>query len=703
MRFGIIHRLSTDALAALGLLSLVTSGELDFWVCVAIGSALLAAMLIPEGSQGTPLLRHLGVVSSLALLVLQTTRVFLGHDSLTVAVEFAAGLQLIRLATRRGAAHDQQIILLALLHLVAGTVLGGGLAYGLCFLGFLVVAPAALVLSHLRREVEGNYRQGARDRTGLPVDVPRILRSRRVISGRFLAATCCLSIPIFVFTALLFVLFPRVGLSLLLINHARSERMVGFSDRVDLGKVGRLRSDPTIALRVYPTDLGPTPPTRIPLYLRGTAFDAYDGTTWMRDKTLVTANHAGNRVWTNGAAETVGDSLMLIDLEPIQPPVIFLPSQTIAFDVLIEDRLSRRVPRITQGREDDFQYQTPDERGLRYRIFAAANPTAKPLASADRQRYLALPPKLSERTHELARAWAADANSPGEIAENFERNLRSQYRYDLESPSGAAENPLEHFLFESKRGHCEYYSTSMAVLLRLTGIPSRNVTGFAGGTFNRFGRFYAVRQGDAHSWVEAYIEGVGWRRYDPTPAGESIPRSETSGIIALMRDMLEAASERWDRNVVGYDLEQQVAFLKSVRKRLGKSEADSAGSRAWRWLLVVGLLGASAWIVYRMRRKDPRAIEPLRQDFRAEALRVVALYQDLEREMKLWGVPRLPHMPPLRHAKSLEELRHPIAPDVLELTLVYQEVRFGDRAFASNDDANFREKLGALRKTRAAA
>ena len=91
---------------------------------------------------------------------------------LELAVEFAAALQIIRLATRRGAAHDQQVIVLALLHLIAGTVIGGGLGYGLCFLGFLVVAPGALVLSHLRREVEGNYRQGARDRTGLPVDVP---------------------------------------------------------------------------------------------------------------------------------------------------------------------------------------------------------------------------------------------------------------------------------------------------------------------------------------------------------------------------------------------------------------------------------------------------------------------------------------------------------------------------------------------------
>ena len=189
----------------------------------------------------------------------QAVRLFLGAEVLQLAVEFAAALQIVRLATRRGAAHDQQVIVLALLHLIAGTVLGTGLAYGLCFIGFLMVAPGALVLSHLRREVEGNYRQGARDRTGLPVDVPRILRSRRVIGRQFLVATCLLSVPIFLFTALVFVMFPRVGLSLLLFNRARSERMVGFSDKVDLGGVGTLRSDPTIAMRVELPNLSAEP------------------------------------------------------------------------------------------------------------------------------------------------------------------------------------------------------------------------------------------------------------------------------------------------------------------------------------------------------------------------------------------------------------------------------------------------------------
>ena len=130
----------TDSLAALGLLALITSGELNHWFAVAVLVGLALAVVIPENFQDRPWMHRIGVVLPLTLLGAQAVRLFTGASLLETAVEFAAGLQVIRLATRRGAAHDQQVIVLALLHLIAATVLGSGLAYGLCFLGFLVIA-----------------------------------------------------------------------------------------------------------------------------------------------------------------------------------------------------------------------------------------------------------------------------------------------------------------------------------------------------------------------------------------------------------------------------------------------------------------------------------------------------------------------------------------------------------------------------------
>ena len=374
MRFGLIHRIMTDSLAALGLLALITSGELNHWLTIAVLVGLAGAVLMPESWQDRPLVRKIAVVLPLALLGVQVLRFFSGASLLEIAVEFAAGFQVIRLATRRGAAHDQQIIVLALLHFVAGTVLGGGLAYGLCFLGFLVVAPGALVLSHLRREVEGNYRQGARDRTGLPVDVPRILRSRRVVGRSFLVFTCLLSVPIFLFTAALFVAFPRVGLSLLLLSHPKAERMVGFTERVDLGGVGRLRSDPTIVMRVEVPNLPKEPPPRVALYLRGAAFDNYRGKSWSRSAggTLRAEQH-GRQVQVLRFPDLLRDRAMHIDLEPIEPPVVFLPPEAVALTVAVQGAsLLNNVPQISAGPEGSLTYKTQDERGLRYDVSLAA-------------------------------------------------------------------------------------------------------------------------------------------------------------------------------------------------------------------------------------------------------------------------------------------------------------------------------------------
>lgn len=711
MRFGLVHRIMTDALAALGLLALVTSGELNRWITIAIVLGLVGALAVPERWQDARLMRHLGVVAPVGLLLLQLGRLMIGAPVLQLAVEFAAGLQVVRLATRRGAAHDQQVVVLALLHLIAGTVLGGGLTYGLCFLGFLIVAPGALVLSHLRREVEGNYRQGARDRTGLPVDVPRILRSRRVIGKQFLLFTCLLSVPIFLFTAVLFVMFPRVGLSLLLLNHGRPERMIGFSDKVDLGGVGKLRSDPAIAMRVEPSELAENPPLRVALYLRGTAFDSYDGRSWSRSVTQrAPADMQGSAVRIRRSPDPARDQKLTIDLEPIDPPVVFLPNDAVAMRLLGRGvTVIGPTTTVLAGPEGEFKYVSAEDRGLRYEVFLAGKNEAppRPLTDAERKRYLthpALPPRVAE----LAKAWTSNAKTPYAKAAAIEAKLRSEYRYDLDSPSGAEKDPLDHFLFESKRGHCEFYSTAMAILLRTQDIPTRNVTGFVGGTFNRFGRYYAVRQGDAHSWVEAYIDGQGWVRFDPTPPSDAAPRSEITGALAFMRDFVEAAAQRWNRHVVGYDLKQQVSLFRSVRNRYASlrgasSVTEGLGSprRAWLFALGVGLIVAGVYWFRRTRRAGDDKKEPPKPDELA-AQRIVALYRSLEATLVVLGVPRPPSVPPWAHALGLEALGHPAAAEVRALTEIYLEARFGDRQLDEAERKSYADRVRALRQLRSA-
>jgi transglutaminase-like putative cysteine protease len=702
MKFGLVHRIMTDALAMLGLLSLLTGGELDLTMAIVTGVCMVLAVLIPERYQEHPRLRSFGVFASLTLLGVQLTRAVSGGDLLQLSVEFAAALQVIRVATRRGAAHDQQIILLALLHLVAGTVLGGGLAYGLSLVGFLVIAPGALVLSHLRREVEGNYRQGARDRTGLPVDVPRILRSRRVISRRFLLVTCSLSIPVFLFTAVLFLLFPRVGLSLLLLNHSRSARMIGFSTRVDLGGVGKLRSDPTIAMRVHLNEPPPTPAARLALYLRGTAFDAYDGTSWTRTRPQpsLASIEEGNIVRI-AASGRLQNEAMSIDLEPINPPIIFLPTDTVGIRINEPgDGIGFRAPKVLVAADDEYKYERADERGLQYSVYRDRS-RPEPLPLDERKRYLEVPPAIAGQISELAKRWVGPLATDWEEANAIEERLRTEYRYDLDSPSGAAAQPLLHFLFESKSGHCEFYSTAMAMLLRTLNVPTRNVTGFIGGTYNRFGEFYAVRQGDAHSWVEVYLEGRGWTRFDPTPPSSSAPRSEVTGMVAFLRDVIEAAAQRWSRHVIGYDLDQQIELFRSVKQRY----RDYGGPDVKRKLqpfapaLTVLAVGAFAYFLWRRFHVRRVRVRPGKLIGQAAAVtRAVALYRMLEDALRSMGVGRQPTTPPLAHARALSQLNHPAAAEVLALTELYLEARFGRRELSLDEERDFERRVKKLRR-----
>jgi len=722
MRFGLVHRIMTDVLAALGVLAVVSTASLSHWTNLVLLVGLAAALLIPDTWQSRPALRHFATLAPLALLILQGARLVAGRSPLDVAVEFAALLQIVRLATRRGAAHDQQIIVLALLHFIAGTVLGGGLTYGLCFFGFLVVAPGALVLSHLRREVEGNYRQGARDRTGLPVDVPRILRSRRVVGRGFLGATCLLAVPILLFTTTLFLIFPRIGLSLLLLSHPHAGRMVGFSEHVDLGDVGTLRDDPTIALRFEIPDLPDPPPARKTLRLRGTALDRYDGHAWLRTQheTLRPLAKDADDTYRLLRQKAPGDHILSIFLEPIDPPVVFLPPRAVALRLRLSNAALIGEPlTIQRGADGEFRYAGSDARGLTYDAYMGRGDEVDLLPAEDRGRYLALPADLPARIADLAHSWTDAFPTAREKAVELERHLSHEFAYDLHSPSGGKPQPLDDFLFVSRRGHCEFFSTAMAVMLRTLAIPSRNVTGFVGGTWNRFGRYYAVREGDAHSWVEGYIDDPGrpasWQTFDPTPTSGAQPMEPPTGAYYYARDFVEALSQRWNTYVIGYDLHKQVRLFEDLTRRYDRLRGKAGLQRGLLGTLTRGpitgllflILSTVVYGLWKRRRRsgdlpDPDRSNDRKNDPARDA--IVALFSKLETTLQKLGITRPRSLPPLRHAEDLQLHGHPLAPEILSLTHVYLEARFGGKELTEatrHDFARRVRELGIARRARA--
>jgi hypothetical protein len=212
-----------------------------------------------------------------------------------------------------------------------------------------------------------------------------------------------------------------------------------------------------------------------------------------------------------------------------------------------------------------------------------------------------------------------------------------------------------------------------------------------------------VRQGDAHSWVEAWIDGVGWTRFDPTPPSDAAPRSEFTGALAVVRDLVEALGQRWSQHVVGYDLRQQLGLYQELKN--GYDRMLPNYPRARRLLesprrLLIGLIALvllAIGVRELWKRRRPRGPERQKPDDERRAHEAAELYRALESVLALRGVPRPIGMPPLSHARALMDLGHPLGGDAVDLTERYLRFRFGGELLDASARKAYLERLRAMR------
>jgi transglutaminase-like putative cysteine protease len=719
MRFSRVHKVSVYTVAVLGLFALGSGGMLEG----AIGAVIAAGVIASWWAEGALLesRAYARFQTGLLLVVLlfQIARATLGgHALLDAAVEFAALLQVSRLAFRRTASEYQQSTALALAHLIAATVLGAGLSYAVCFIGFVITLPWALTLGHLRREIEGNYLADARaGRAGVPIDVARILRSRRVVGSGLLVGSSLLSIPIFAMTALLFVLFPRIGFGVFSLRQSRGAATAGLGDEVDLTGHGTIRDDPTIVLRVEPPDMGDNPPASRTFRLRGAAFDVYDGHAWSRrtlPRATVPRDMDQYELYSRRTVVRGEQRAYRLTLDGLDPPVVLVPPGTVR--LRIEPRLEagyRRYTDVTRDVANELRYASQDDLGLVYTAFVPdpivddlGHFTADraPLDAASSARYLQLPtisPRLLALAHQLTDSHATATQK----AEAVERYLRA-FRYTLTIESGSAEQPVEDFLFRTHAGHCEYFSTAMAILLRAVGVHTRNVTGFLGGTYNHFGRFYAVRQGDAHSWVEVYDPAVGWITFDPTPPSRE-PLVARTGLLAELDAVVEAFRARWRHYVVGFDLSTQLKLFQGAFRMVewspeggwlrGRGRAQQRGvqqaatdqRRPLRTVFIVlggvALVGAAWWF----NRRAKNQTTPQSQTVKS----AIALAKALDQTLIQHGYPRSVARSPLAHARDLLAKKIAIGPLAELVAIRWAEARYGQKVLTLDELADWKRRL----------
>jgi hypothetical protein len=236
-------------------------------------------------------------------------------------------------------------------------------------------------------------------------------------------------------------------------------------------------------------------------------------------------------------------------------------------------------------------------------VWRAAQPSAAELAAVgdppvpeELTAYLQRSEGLGPAVEELARSLAADAPTRLRKVEAIMEHLRGMgYTLELQPSERvlAGADPVEGFLFDTRAGHCEYFATAMAVLLREVGVPTRIVNGYYGAHHNDVGDFWAVRQADAHSWVEVHFGPLGWVTFDPTHPSGRLAGDEAAWWPA-MTEVLDALRNSYLEYVIDYDLGKQLAVLEGLGLRGSGPELQGAAP----WVLgalVLGFAGVLAW------------------------------------------------------------------------------------------------------------
>ena len=367
------------------------------------------------------------------------------------------------------------------------------------------------------------------------------------------------------------------------------------------------------------------------------------------------------------------------------------------------------APSIIRTRTDSFRLSYGSTEGLRYGAYSYlegpdgsdSGPPAPPLAEQDRNELLLLPP-LDPRIIHLARQVTAGLETGQQRASAIEAYLKRNYAYSLELPARAPADPLANFLFERRKGHCEYFASAMAVMLRVVWVPARVVTGFQSGVFNPVTRWHLIRASDAHSWVEAFLPGAGWRTFDPTPPDLS---PAAPSLFTQLGLYIDAAETFWQEWVLNYNIDRQVVLadrMEASGRRLSLWRMD--GAAAWAWLAAYGwplaaALGAALAAALAARLAGPPLWRWLRLRRRVSRLRrgeatagdATLLYQRMLRLMRARGFEKSACLTPLEFLGALGP--SPASPLIREFTAAYYELRFGEQPAAAGSMIRLLEQL----------
>ncbi len=539
-------QLSLLGLVFSGFLAVAGSGFLDKPTIFLVCAGLLLRGLLVAGVAVIEIPIFLINAATLAYIGFFALDYYtLSRDLLRATVHLVCFLAVIKILTARTNRDYLYTAAIALMELVAAAMLSVNMNFFVFLSIYLVCAIAAFTSAEMRRSLQ---------------KPSQIASSQRIhFAPRLVALTGFVTAGILLLTVGLFVILPRTAN--VAFRHLLSPRfhLSGFSREVTLGQIGEIQRDSHAVMHVRPYS------RRMPANLkwRGTALTRFDGKRWSdpisansvllpRQSPVVLADDR-QRSRTDGIRFSYG-----VDLNTSDSDALFVAGTP--------EFLNVNHVRVIRTPTDSYRLLASPAENVRYEVatFVPSRPPSErpmELSAGERSKYLQVP-VLDIRIPELARSFAGEGQ-PWQRAQNIENQLRTKFSYTLDLPAQPPADPLANFLFERKRGHCEYFASAMTVMLRTIGIPARLVNGFQSGTWNSLSNLYVIRASDAHSWVEAFLPNVGWTTFDPTPSAPVAAQNSVSERVAMFFD---AADTFWQTWVVNYDLNRQVTLAQRVEE-----------------------------------------------------------------------------------------------------------------------------------------
>jgi protein-glutamine gamma-glutamyltransferase len=549
-----------------GFVVLASTGALDLPAVALVSLALVARayLLLAQRDFKIPE-RWTTYLTLLYVLVYFADYFFLSGSFLTATIHLVLFLIVMRLFSLQRTRDHYLLAVLSFLMVLASAVLTVGSAFVFAFAGFLLVAVLTFVLMEMRHSVAGDgsvksassARSDNSDDSQTHAPIAEATGSgapQRRMAYSLLAIAPALVLLILAGSFLIFFFLPRVSSRYLTAYAPTSDVATGFSDQLELGRIGQIQQSSAVVMHI---EIDNDTQGLYELKWRGIALNHFDGKSWSNEfQSRPLPLSSG--VYRLGRPDPPGS--IINPLRYIHYRILMEPLGTNVFFLAEKPRVLggdyRPVSVDAAGAVYNLDQQHPISRYDAFSELPEVDSDALRLASnvapEGSEAYLKLPP-LDPRIPQLAEEITASSASNYEKAAAIEQYLRTHFGYTLQLGRAHPQDPLANFLFERKQGHCEYFASSMAVMLRTLGIPSRIVNGFRGGEFNDLTGQYVVRASNAHSWVEAFFPGFGWTSFDPTPAANLTTRTGWSRVQLY----IDAASSFWREWIINYDAGHQ--------------------------------------------------------------------------------------------------------------------------------------------------